>query len=186
MRGIDRHYSERTKQKQIAKKVCVNSEIDAGYSLEHEPEKVLQFGEGNFLRAFVAYWFDMHGDTVLGYMNRMLLDEIVPILPLDQRDCKQLAAAVQDRFNNPFVNHELMSISLNPTSKWRARNMPGFLEYIEKNGKLPTCLTMRARVSAVRRNLKEAGCRGEEPWRAKLWADEQKSHIRPNMDGQRC
>ena len=44
---------------------------------------------------------------------------------------------MQDRFNNPFVNHELMSISLNSTSKWRARNMPSFLEYIEKNGKLP-------------------------------------------------
>ncbi len=45
---------------------------------------------------------------------------------------------MEDRFNNPFVNHELMSISLNSTSKWRARNMPSFLEYIEKNGKLPT------------------------------------------------
>ena len=48
----------------------------------------------------------------------------MPILPLDQDDCKKFAAAVQDRFNNPFVNHELMSISLNSTSKWRARNMP--------------------------------------------------------------
>ena len=84
----------------------------------------------------------MHDDTILGYMNKMLLDEVVPILPLDQEDCKKFAAAVQDRFNNPFVNHELMSISLNSTSKWRARNMPSFLEYIEKNGKLPTCLTM--------------------------------------------
>ena len=84
----------------------------------------------------------MHDDTILGYMNKMLLDEVVPILPLDQDDCKKFAAAVEDRFNNPFVNHELMSISLNSTSKWRARNMPSFLEYIEKNGKLPTCLTM--------------------------------------------
>ncbi len=84
----------------------------------------------------------MHDATVLGYMNKMLLDEIVPILPLDQEDCRSFAAAVQDRFNNPFVNHELMSISLNSTSKWRARNMPSFLEYIEKTGKLPTCLTM--------------------------------------------
>ena len=75
-------------------------------------------------------------------MNKMLLDEVVPILPLDQEDCKKFAAAVQDRFNNPFVNHELMSISLNSTSKWRARNMPSFLEYVGKNGKLPTCLTM--------------------------------------------
>ncbi len=84
----------------------------------------------------------MHDDAVLGFMNKMLLDEIVPILPLDQEDCRNFAAAVQDRFNNPFVNHELMSISLNSTSKWRARNMPSFLEYIEKTGKLPTCLTM--------------------------------------------
>ncbi len=84
----------------------------------------------------------MQDATVCGFMNKMLLDEIVPILPLDQEDCKNFASAVQDRFNNPFVNHELMSISLNSTSKWRARNMPSFLEYIEKTGKLPTCLTM--------------------------------------------
>ena len=83
----------------------------------------------------------MNDETVLGYMNKMLLEEIVPILPLDQEDCKNFAAAVQDRFNNPFVNHELMSISLNSTAKWRARNMPSFLEYIEAYGKLPTCLT---------------------------------------------
>ena len=38
-----------------------------------------------------------------------------------------------------------MSISLNSTSKWRARNMPSFLEYVGKNGKLPTCLTMSFR-----------------------------------------
>ena len=35
-----------------------------------------------------------------------------------------------------------MSISLNSTSKWKARNMPSFLEYIEKFGKLPQALTM--------------------------------------------
>ena len=84
----------------------------------------------------------MEDEVVLGYMNKMLLDEIVPILPLDQEDCRNFAAAVQDRFNNPFVNHELMSISLNSTAKWRARNMPSFLEFVEANGKLPTCLTM--------------------------------------------
>lgn len=84
----------------------------------------------------------MNDSTVLGYMNKMLLEEIVPILPLDQEDCINFAAAVQDRFNNPFVNHQLMSISLNSTSKWRARNMPSFLEYVHKTGQLPACLTM--------------------------------------------
>ena len=84
----------------------------------------------------------MEDEVVLGFMNKMLLDEIVPVLPLDQEDCRNFAAAVQDRFNNPFVNHELMSISLNSTAKWRARNMPSFLEYIEAKGSLPTCLSM--------------------------------------------
>lgn len=33
-----------------------------GYLLENAPEKVLQFGEGNFLRAFVEYWFDVSNE----------------------------------------------------------------------------------------------------------------------------
>ena len=97
---------------------------------------------GAYLGGFDIVRDCMADATVLGYMNKMLLEEVVPVLPLDQEDCKNFAAAVQDRFNNPFVNHELMSISLNSTAKWRARNMPSFLEYIEKFGKLPACLTM--------------------------------------------
>ncbi len=97
---------------------------------------------GAYLAGFDIVRDCMHDDTVLGYMNKMLLEEIVPILPLDKEDCKRFASAVQDRFNNPFINHELMSISLNSTSKWRARNMPSFLEYVELKGTLPTCLTM--------------------------------------------
>ena len=72
----------------------------------------------------------------------MTQEEIIPILPLDKEDCEKFAAAVEDRFNNPFVDHQLMSISLNSTSKWKARNMPSFLEYVEKFGKLPEVLAM--------------------------------------------
>lgn len=84
----------------------------------------------------------MFDDAILGYMNKMLYEEVVPVLPLDRADLLDFASAVQDRFNNPFIDHELMSISLNSTSKWRARNMPTFLEYIQKYEKLPVCLTM--------------------------------------------
>ena len=84
----------------------------------------------------------MHNDTIREFMNKMLYEEVIPTLPLDKNDLKEFAAAVQDRFNNPFINHELMSISLNSTSKWKARNMPSFLEYIKETGALPKCLTM--------------------------------------------
>ena len=83
----------------------------------------------------------MEDSTILGFMNKMLYDEVIPTLTLDKDDLMNFAKAVQDRFNNPFVNHELMSISLNSTSKWRARCLPSFSEYVEKYGKLPACLT---------------------------------------------
>ena len=97
---------------------------------------------GAYLAGFDIVRDCMHDDTVLGFMNKMLYEEVIPTLPLDKKDLMDFAAAVQDRFNNPFVNHELMSISLNSTSKWRARNMPTLLDYLELNGRLPACLTM--------------------------------------------
>ena len=99
------------------------------------------FTLGAYLAGYDIVRDCMHDDAILGYMNKMLYEEVIPTLPLDKEDCRQFAAAVQDRFNNPFVNHELMSISLNSTSKWRARNMPTFLDYVDQMGKLPPCLT---------------------------------------------
>ena len=97
---------------------------------------------GAYLAGFDIVRDCMNDDTVRAFMNKMLYDEVIPTLPLDKEDCKQFASAVQDRFNNPFVNHELMSISLNSTSKWRARNMPTFLDCVAANKALPPCLTM--------------------------------------------
>ena len=97
---------------------------------------------GAYLAGFDIVRDCMQDDTVRGFMNKMLNEEVIPTLPLDKKDLDQFAAAVQDRFNNPFVDHELMSISLNSTSKWRARNLPSLLEYVEAKGTLPPCLTM--------------------------------------------
>ena len=99
------------------------------------------FVPGAYLAGYDIVRDCMHDETILGYMNRMLYDEVIPTLPLEKKDLEDFARAVQDRFNNPFVNHELMSISLNSTSKWRARNMPSFLDYVQGKGKLPPCLT---------------------------------------------
>lgn len=83
----------------------------------------------------------MHDEVIKGFMNKMLYDEVIPTLTLDKNDLLNFAKAVSDRFNNPFVDHELMSISLNSTSKWKARVMPSFLSYIDKYHKLPKCIT---------------------------------------------
>ncbi|MCR4707840.1 MAG: tagaturonate reductase [Clostridiales bacterium] len=96
---------------------------------------------GAYLAGFDIVRDCMNDDVIRGFMNKMLNEEVIPGLPLDRKDLDEFAASVQDRFNNPFVNHELMSISLNSTSKWRARNMPSFLTYVKEKGELPACLT---------------------------------------------
>ena len=49
-----------------------------GYILRDAPEKVLQFGEGNFLRAFVDYWFDLANEKA-GWNGKCVL--VQPIAP---------------------------------------------------------------------------------------------------------
>ncbi len=84
----------------------------------------------------------MKDDVIRGFMNKALYDEIIPVLKgLDRKDLEDFAAAVTDRFSNPFIDHELLSISLNSASKWKARVMPTVLEYHEQKKELPKVLT---------------------------------------------
>lgn len=124
---------------------------------------------GAYLTGFDIVRDCMADDVIRGYMNKMLYEEIIPTLPLDKEDLMQFAGAVQDRFNNPFVDHELMSISLNSTSKWRARNMPSLLEYVELKGGLPECLAMSfaAYIAFYTSEIQELGDKGLVCRRAK-------------------
>lgn len=97
---------------------------------------------GAYLAGFDIVRDAMHNDTIRNFMNKMLYQEVIPTLPLDRQDLEDFAAAVQDRFDNPFVDHALMSISLNSTSKWRARVMPTMLDYVAQTGTLPACIAM--------------------------------------------
>ena len=83
----------------------------------------------------------MNDKVICGFMNKTIYDEIIPTLTLPESELKEFAAAVTERFNNPFVDHALLSISLNSTSKWKARVMPSLKGYVEKFGKLPECIT---------------------------------------------
>ena len=83
----------------------------------------------------------MEDDTILNFMNKTIYDEIIPTLSLPEEECRDFAAAVTERFKNPFIDHALLSISLNSTSKWRARVIPSLEGYVDKFGKLPSCIT---------------------------------------------
>ena len=83
----------------------------------------------------------MQDETISGYVNKLIYDEIIPILTLPKDELLEFAGAVADRFNNPYIDHRLTDISLNSISKWKARVMPSLLEYVEKFNKLPALLS---------------------------------------------
>ncbi|MBR5407026.1 MAG: tagaturonate reductase [Lachnospiraceae bacterium] len=84
----------------------------------------------------------MADKVICAFMNTAVNDEIIPVLrDLDGDEVRKFADAVSSRFANPFIDHELLSIALNSTSKWKARVMPTVLEYHELKKELPVLLT---------------------------------------------
>ena len=83
----------------------------------------------------------MEDPTVRKFMMDTVFNEIIPTLSLPKEECEEFAHAVIERFENPFIKHALLSISLNSTSKWKSRCMPSLKGYIEKTGEIPTHLS---------------------------------------------
>ena len=83
----------------------------------------------------------MKDDVIRGYMNQAIYQEIIPTLSLPEEELMSFAASVTDRFQNPFIDHALLSISLNSTAKWKARVLPSLEGYLEKTGQVPPCLS---------------------------------------------
>lgn len=83
----------------------------------------------------------MDDEVICGFMNKTIYDEIIPTLTLPKEELMSFAASVTERFKNPFIDHALLAISLNSTSKWKARVMPSFKGYVDKTGALPKCIT---------------------------------------------
>lgn len=71
------------------------------------------------------------------YVRDLIYDEIIPTLDLPAEELKGFAADVLERFQNPFIRHELVSISLNSISKYKVRVLPSLLEYHRRKNTLP-------------------------------------------------
>ena len=48
---------------------------------------------------------------------------------------KAYAETIMERFANPHIRHELISIALNSVSKWQVRVLPTVKDYAAKHGK---------------------------------------------------
>jgi tagaturonate reductase len=83
----------------------------------------------------------MEDADIREFMTKTVYDEIIPTINLPKDDLISFAEDVSERFQNPFIKHSLLSISLNSISKWKARCLPSLLDYVEQYSKLPSHLT---------------------------------------------
>lgn len=68
------------------------------------------------------------------FINRMILEEVLPVIDEDQEQLKIFASEILERFYNPFLKHYLKDISLNSLSKWETRVFPTVKDNWMKKG----------------------------------------------------
>ncbi len=79
----------------------------------------------------------MQDEDVLKFLNSFVYDIVVPTIDLPKDEMDAFAASIFERFANPYIRHELMSIALNSTTKFVTRLLPSYNDYVAKFGVVP-------------------------------------------------
>ncbi len=118
-------------------------------------------------------------DPVMGkFVRDFVFEEVNPTIALPQDQMVAFANSVIERYQNPFIRHELMSIALNSTTKFKTRLLPTLTDYVAIKKALPQHLLF-AFAALVKFHKGERGNEKielkDDPaylehW-AKLWAD---------------
>ena len=86
---------------------------------------------------------DACNDPVIGkYIHKVQFEELMETLNLPMDELRQFASDVLERFNNPYVDHQVTSIMLNSFPKFETRDLPGLKVYLERKSTLPKGLVL--------------------------------------------
>lgn len=81
---------------------------------------------------------DSVNDKAVGkFLIDFIYQEINKTIDLPEKELNDFADSVIERFKNPFIRHELMSIALNSTTKFKTRLLPTLKDYLQKTKELP-------------------------------------------------
>lgn len=75
-------------------------------------------------------------------VEQVMYEEIMPVLDLPHDELAAYAESVKERFENPFMHHELAAIALNTASKFTSRLLPVLTGFHAKNGTFPPRVTL--------------------------------------------
>ena len=71
------------------------------------------------------------------YIHKVQFDELMQTLDLPMEELEKFATDVLERFDNPYVDHQVTSIMLNSFPKFQTRDLPGLKIYLQRKGELP-------------------------------------------------
>ena len=108
--------------------------LDVKFVTDHNPyriRKVRILNGAHTALVPVAYLYGLRtvresveNDFAGPFIKKVIYEEIIPTLDLPKEELKQFADDTIERFLNPFIRHELITISLNSISKFKYRVVP--------------------------------------------------------------
>ena len=138
------------------RKVLSFAQVDSGVIIERDIEiyrelKLRMLNGTHTLQCGMSYLlgFRTVKDVMANsYLSRiimnLMLGEIALAIPykIDSKVKDRFGRMVLDRFRNPFLNHKLLDISAQYTTKMKMRNIPILLQYYREFGKAPELFAM--------------------------------------------
>ena len=91
-------------------------------------------------QGFVTVREAMENGAIRSWLERLLFEEIVPVVEKTAIDAKDFASSVFDRLSNPYLDHKFSDIFLYHEVKMNTRLRPTYEEFIKLRGYAPALL----------------------------------------------
>jgi tagaturonate reductase len=97
-----------------------------------------------FLSGFKLVKAAMEDELFESYIESLMMDEISPAIPFEisASDKQKFGMQVLDRFRNPYLQHQWLSITMQYSSKLKMRVLPVLNKYYELYHKPPELISM--------------------------------------------
>ena len=90
-----------------------------------------------YLAGFNTVKEAMDNADFTAYISRLMMQEIAPSITTENislETAREFAAKVLDRFRNPHIEHQWLSITMQYSSKMRMRNIPIIQNFLDRFG----------------------------------------------------
>jgi len=97
-----------------------------------------------YLAGFTTVKQAMDDAAFAGYVTDLMLKEIAPAIPYEipATQSRDFGLQVLDRFRNPHLQHQWISITMQYTSKMKMRNVPVLLQHYKQHAAPPALLSL--------------------------------------------